>query len=50
MISIGNNGIQYYCFPTITGDYVAKARLATEELYKIVRALKMAQRVGASSE
>ena len=23
MISIGNNGIQYYCFPTITGDYGA---------------------------
>ena len=50
MISIGNNGILYYCFPKISGDYVAKARLATEELYKIVRELKLAQRVSVASE
>ena len=36
MISIGNTGIQYYCFPKEKGANVAKARLATEELYKIV--------------
>ncbi len=50
MISIGNNGILYYCFPQISGDIVAKTRLATEELYKIVRELKMAKRVSVASE
>ena len=34
-ICIGNNDTLYYCFPTVKGDYVAKARLAAEELYKI---------------
>lgn len=38
MISIGNNEHLYYCFPKEKGDIVAKARLATEELYKIVKA------------
>lgn len=38
MISIGNEKVQYYCFPKESGDIVAKARLATEELYKLVRA------------
>lgn len=37
MISIGNDKIQYYCFPKEGGDIVAKARLAAEELYKIVK-------------
>lgn len=38
MISIGNEKVQYYCFPKESGDIVAKARLATEELYKLARA------------
>lgn len=37
MISIGNSDVLYYCFPTDGGDVVAKTRLATEELYKLVR-------------
>ncbi len=35
VISIGNNTVQYYCFPKACGDIVAKTRLATEELYKL---------------
>lgn len=35
MICIGDENAQYYCFPKIKDDVVAKARLATEELYKI---------------
>ena len=35
MISIGTPKIQYYCFPKNKTANVAKARLATEELYKI---------------
>ncbi|MBQ9745576.1 MAG: hypothetical protein IJW21_01995, partial [Clostridia bacterium] len=35
MISIGTNKILYYCFPKSKGDFVAKTRLAAEELYKI---------------
>ena len=38
VISIGNEKVQYYCFPKESGDIVAKARLATEELYKLARA------------
>ena len=38
VIGIGNNDILYYCFPKDSGDIVAKTRLATEELYKIVKA------------
>ncbi len=34
MICIGDNDRLYYCFPTVEGDFVAKARLAAEELYK----------------
>lgn len=37
MISIGDGHMQYYCFPQEGGDIVAKARLAAEELYKIVK-------------
>lgn len=35
MICIGNSKILYYCFPKNSGDFVAKARLATEELYAL---------------
>lgn len=35
MISIGKSDLQYYCFPKDGNDYVAKTRLATEELYKL---------------
>ena len=34
IICIGDQEIQYYCFPP-AGTPVAKARLATEELYKL---------------
>lgn len=37
VICIGNHEILYYCFPQGDGDVVAKTRLATEELYKLVR-------------
>ncbi|MBR3863461.1 MAG: hypothetical protein IKM42_07415, partial [Clostridia bacterium] len=37
VISIGTNRALYYCFPKNAGDFAAKARLATEELYKIAR-------------
>ena len=36
VICIGNNEHLFYCFPKCREDCVAKARLATEELYKIV--------------
>ncbi len=36
IICIGNQRILYYCFPKTERDVVAKARLAAEELYKIV--------------
>lgn len=35
MICIGNSKVLYYCFPKNSGDFVAKARLATEELYAL---------------
>ena len=39
MICIGNTQVQYYCFPKDQEKaIVAKARLATEELYKILNA------------
>ena len=50
MISIGNNERLYYCFPKVGGDIVAKARRATEELYKIVRAKKDAESRAKSDE
>ncbi|MBQ8174309.1 MAG: 1-acyl-sn-glycerol-3-phosphate acyltransferase [Clostridia bacterium] len=37
VICIGNSKMQYYCFPRMKGDIVAKARLAAEELYKLSR-------------
>ncbi|MBQ8600024.1 MAG: 1-acyl-sn-glycerol-3-phosphate acyltransferase [Clostridia bacterium] len=39
IICIGNNDCLYYCFPD-EGISVAKARLATEELYKIKKNIK----------
>ncbi|MCQ2592616.1 MAG: 1-acyl-sn-glycerol-3-phosphate acyltransferase [Treponema sp.] len=35
MICIGDMKTLYYCFPKNAGDIVAKARLATEEIYKL---------------
>lgn len=40
VISLGNHKAIYYCFPKKSGVVVAKARLAAEELYKIVMAKK----------
>lgn len=44
VIGIGNQQALYYCFPKNVNVSVAKARLATEELYKIVKAEKEAKR------
>lgn len=35
MICIGDMKVLYYCFPKNDGDIVAKARIATEEIYKL---------------
>ena len=40
IIGIGNNDILYYCFPKTEKDVVTKARLAAEELYKVIRSEK----------
>lgn len=40
MISIGDEKIQYYCFPKNKENVVAKTRLAAEELYKLKKAAK----------
>ncbi len=37
IICIGNQKALYYCFPETEGDFVAKVRLATEELYNIYK-------------
>ncbi len=37
VINIGNKDMQFYCIPRDSGDIVAKARLATEEMYKILK-------------
>lgn len=37
VISIGNRETLYYCFPKTKGDFVAKTRLAAEEMYNLVR-------------
>lgn len=39
VICIGDDKALYYCFPQECGDIVAKTRLATEELYKIAKAV-----------
>ena len=44
VICIGNRRALYYCFPREAGDFAAKARLATEELYKLTRRQKAAAR------
>lgn len=36
MICVGDEKIQYYCFPKNAGNVVAKTRLAAEELYKML--------------
>jgi hypothetical protein len=40
VICIGTPKVLYYCFPKGAGDVVAKTRLATEELHKILAAEK----------
>ncbi len=37
VISFGTNAITYYCLPQNAGDCVAKARLATEEIYSLLQ-------------
>ena len=49
MISIGTNKLLYYCFPQCEGDFVAKTRLAAEELYKIQKAKAPARRTRTES-
>lgn len=44
VIGFGNDKVQYYCFPKNAGDVVAKARLATEELYKLYQEAKKAKK------
>ncbi len=44
VISIGDKKMLYYCFPKNCGDVVTKARFATEEMYKIIRAEKRTQK------
>ena len=43
MICIGNTDVLYYCFPKEGGDVVAKTRLATEELYRMVKKARTAR-------
>ncbi|MBO5009590.1 MAG: 1-acyl-sn-glycerol-3-phosphate acyltransferase [Clostridia bacterium] len=45
VMSIGTNDRLYYCFPKGDGSIVTKARLATEEIYKIAIAKKQAKDV-----
>ena len=40
VIGIGDSNALYYCFPKVERDIVTKARLATEEIYQILRAEK----------
>ena len=40
MISIGDDKIQYYCFPKNGENIAAKTRLATEELFKLTKSAK----------
>ncbi len=40
MICIGDTKAFYHCFPLVEGDFVAKTRLATEELYKLTKHTK----------
>jgi hypothetical protein len=49
VICIGNKDALYYCFPK-DNIPVAKARMAAEELYKLTRERKRANRVLKNSE
>lgn len=40
MICIGGGKILYYCFPKAQGDFVAKTRLAAEELFKMNKIIR----------
>ncbi|MBE5877753.1 MAG: 1-acyl-sn-glycerol-3-phosphate acyltransferase [Lachnospiraceae bacterium] len=44
VIGIGDHNALYYCFPKTNKDVVAKARLATEEIYKMLHQEKSAKR------
>lgn len=44
VIGIGNQNALYYCFPANDRSVVTKARLATEEIYKTLRAEKTEKR------
>ncbi len=44
VICIGDSKTLYYCFPKCEGDFVAKTRLATEEMYKIAKSNKQRTR------
>ncbi|MBR4059674.1 MAG: 1-acyl-sn-glycerol-3-phosphate acyltransferase [Lachnospiraceae bacterium] len=44
MICVGDEKVQYYCFPKNAGNVVAKTRMAAEELYKMLRKLSKAKR------
>lgn len=44
VIGIGDHNGLYYCFPKTTQDVVAKARLATEEIYKLIQQEKAAKK------
>ncbi len=37
IVSIGTSEVLYYCFPQEAGDFVAKTRLAAEEMYKLYK-------------
>ena len=51
IISIGNAETLYYCFPRNAGDFVAKTRMAAEEMYKLYksRKLRVPEKVVASA-
>ena len=40
VIGIGNSKILYYCMPTEDRYVVGKARLATEEIFKLLKEIK----------
>ena len=44
MICVGDEKVQYYCFPKNAGNVVAKTRMAAEELYKMLRKSSKAKR------
>lgn len=45
MVCIGDSERQYYCFPKVPGDIVAKTRLATEELYKLTKPVRKCKKI-----